>query len=301
MSERELEETDPVERLRPLLGREPSPDRLERIARGVEERLDAPRAARSRLLLAIAGASALAAAVLLIVLWRGSPAPTPTPSLARLTRAPAPTAPAVLESTVAEAVALGPHQLRLAPRTRVRVLRPDPRATEVSLDRGKVEFAVKPLGGSFKVQARGVLVEVVGTRFTVEEQGGCSVVEVSEGRVRVSAGERRVLLERGDSERFCAKGSVAKLPGEEIMREALAHLQRGESREALALLTRYLQAQPRGAFEEEARFHLCLVQARLGRTAEARRSAEEFVARFPTGRRAERLRRAFLQDGQDGP
>lgn len=52
---------------------------------------------------------------------------------------------------------------------------------------GAAEFQVRPQPKPFRVRARHVEVKVVGTRFVVADRAGVVAVEVSEGRVEVSA------------------------------------------------------------------------------------------------------------------
>jgi transmembrane sensor len=80
----------------------------------------------------------------------------------------------------------------------------DASATEISLRRGGAWFDVppQPAGHPFRVRARDVVVEVVGTRFLVEEGGDEVRVAVEHGTVRVRwpGGER--LLSQGERGAF---------------------------------------------------------------------------------------------------
>jgi ferric-dicitrate binding protein FerR (iron transport regulator) len=82
-------------------------------------------------------------------------------------------------------------------------------AIETALDSGEAEFSVVPNPERrFVVHAGGVTVEVVGTRFRVKHQDARVLVEVSRGKVRVTAGaERAELVE--DESRWFARGVEA--------------------------------------------------------------------------------------------
>ncbi len=108
----------------------------------------------------------------------------------------------------------------LTPDTRVRRLRPaggrGSRAN-VAVEAGSARFAVdkrKIEAGEapFRVSADEVLVEVLGTVFTVDRQStGVVAVKVDEGRVRVSWGQDGAasrLLEAGESGRFSRQGEI---------------------------------------------------------------------------------------------
>jgi transmembrane sensor len=104
--------------------------------------------------------------------------------------------------------------------TRVRRLRPaggrgaranvsvDSGAARFAVDKRKIEAGEAP----FRVSADEVLVEVLGTVFTVDRQSpGVVAVKVDEGRVRVSWGTDGVasrLLEAGESGRFSKQGEL---------------------------------------------------------------------------------------------
>jgi len=104
--------------------------------------------------------------------------------------------------------------------TRVRRLRPSGgrgARANVSVEAGAARFAVdkrKIEAGEapFRVSADDVLVEVLGTVFTVDRQApGVVTVKVDEGRVRVSWGADGVasrLLEAGESGRFSKQGEL---------------------------------------------------------------------------------------------
>ena len=168
----------------------------------------------------------------------------------------------------------------------------DPTRAELVLERGKATFAVTPLrnGGQFRVRAGRLLVEVVGTRFSVESNRGCTEVSVSQGKVSVDDGGQKIYLAAGDARLFCKEQiSSAPLPGEATIRQALALIREAELDRAIELLQGYLRQQPGGVFEEESLFYLCLAHSRLGHRDEARQLASRFLSRFPGSRRAGRL------------
>jgi hypothetical protein len=143
-----------------------------------------------------------------------------------------------------------------------------------------------PAGQHFRVRTEHLTVEVVGTDFTVSLLGECTRVDVTEGRVRVrSTSDEELLLSAGQWQQHCVS------PGEALVREALALVLAGKEPErAAGLLRRYLAEQPRGPFEEEALFHLWLVESRGPAATAARATADALLQRFPSSPRAERVR-----------
>lgn len=184
--------------------------------------------------------------------------------------------------------AIGPHQVHLSPATTVKVEAAEPLLTELSLESGAAVFDVAPLtdGATFRVRTEQVLVEVVGTRFSVRADESCSMVLVEEGKVRVTdAFGASELLLPNQQRRFCP-GRTADL----LLRDALVAISSGQDLEQAAeLLGRYLREAPDSALEEEALFHLTLVHARLGNREEAARLAGEFERKFPHSARLGRL------------
>jgi hypothetical protein len=57
-----------------------------------------------------------------------------------------------------------------------------------------------------------------------------------------------------------------------------------------ALLAEYLREYPQGLYEEEARYYLFLVASRSRDGPRAHQAAQAFLARFPAGHRADRVR-----------
>ncbi|MEZ4470881.1 MAG: FecR domain-containing protein [bacterium] len=160
--------------------------------------------------------------------------------------------------------------------------------TVVELSAGTATFAVEPLppGGIFAVETPHGRVEVVGTRFSVTVEDRCTRVDVAEGKVRVRREADAFLVPAGESRTIC-KGSLS---GEEALRAALGDLAAGRAEAGRQRLEGYLAAEPRGLFAEDALFHLALLARREGDEAATRAAVDRFLARFPTGHRADRLR-----------
>ncbi|HWV39355.1 MAG TPA: FecR domain-containing protein [Vulgatibacter sp.] len=268
-----------LEALRSLSKARPPRSAEARIVAGALERR---RPARVQLRLILAGAGALAVAALV---WVG----IPTLQLPMEPIQVAATGDSVQGGEAPTALAVGPHQVLVDPGGRLHVEHAEPDLSELRVEAGRARFEVEPLvaGQRFKVRTDQVLVEVVGTRFSVEAAGSCSAVEVEEGRVRSTDGRgEQVFLGAGESRRFCAD------PGSEagLLREALVLLSGGEELEkAAGLLSRFRASQPDAVLDEEALYHLFLLRARLGQADEARTLAGEFLDRYPGSDRAERL------------
>lgn len=190
---------------------------------------------------------------------------------------------------VPSSFSIGPHEVHLSPASTVQVEAAERNLTELRVEAGSALFDVAPLaeGASFRVRTDHILVEVVGTRFTVRNDGSCSLVLVEEGKVLVTdvSGATNLLLPN-QQRRYCP-GQTA----DHLLREALVSISRGEGLDQAAeLLARYLREAPDSALEEEALFHLALVHARLGNHDEARRLAGDFEGKFPHSGRLDRLR-----------
>lgn len=187
---------------------------------------------------------------------------------------------------------VGSHEVLLSPSSEVEVTAAEGELIELFVASGAATFDVAPLdeGEIFRVRTEHVLVEVVGTRFSVHSERHCSLVTVEEGLVRVSDAEGgSFLLEPNRGRRFCSRGS-----SDSLLRQALVLISGGGSVEkAIELLETYLDSAPGSNLEEEALYHLSLAYARLGQTEEANRLAEEFRQRFPESSRLERLERGL--------
>src|SRR5690606_2684178 len=158
-----------------------------------------------------------------------------------------------------------------------------------------------PAGHGFRVATAAALVEVVGTRFTVAIEDGCTWVAVSEGAVRVTPASSDIdELGAGSRRTYCGAGAGPGLGAEETpeaderwVREALVQVSSGRDlARATPLLERYLVHHGDGVFAEDAMFHLALLYRGHGRAADAARLIDRFLERFPRSARAGRLRRA---------
>jgi hypothetical protein len=197
----------------------------------------------------------------------------------------------------AEHLALGPHRADIAPHSRVELMPGQGADVDLVLTAGKVELAVDPLpaGHGFRVATAAALVEVVGTRFTVAIEDGCTWVAVSEGVVRVTPASSDIDELRAGSRRTYCGATAAENPeaGERWVREALVQVSAGRDlARATTLLERYLAHHEGGVFAEDAMFHLALLYRGQERDADAARLIDRFLERFPHSDRAERLRRA---------
>lgn len=257
-----------------------------RIVRGAFARMErrtAPRWHPAAWTVAAAAAAALALAVLV-------------PTTGEVPTAPAIAAGSALSADAGAATfALGSHTVAVAS-GQVLVERLEGRSADLRLRGGEATFEVEPLaaGEAFRVFTERATVEVVGTVFTVADDGACTRVAVARGKVRASGTDGAVrFLGAGEAARFCA-GEVpagVALPGEARVREAIRLLSENRDLErAAGLLASYREEFPGGVFEEEALFHLCRIEAQLGRADSAARLADEFVARFPESARAGRIR-----------
>ncbi len=269
----------------------------ERIVRESLRRLE-----RRRQWLWIGAPAAMAAAAVLVLWLVRAPGPGPDGAGGVATPggglAPAPIAVHASGADAAE-VALGAHRVHLAPESRVELTRvPGPDVdidVDVALAAGSAEFAVAPLaaGHGFRVATDTVLVEVVGTRFTVVITDDCTAVAVTEGVVRVTpASGDAAELTAGARHTYCpAAAGDGAVAGERWVREALVLAsEKRDAARATILLERYLTHHERGVFAEDAMFHLSLLYHQQGRSDDARRLARHFAERFPGTRRAERLR-----------
>jgi hypothetical protein len=306
-------------RLRERLGPAIVPRPVEaRIAARALLRVRAARA-RRRPLLALAAVGVGLAAALLIALLRPPSAgpvakaasrpfvvtlPVPAPSVGRVhapsrpSEAAAPSvAPAQAPLEGPRTAALGRHRVALGARGRLRPLAAPPGQVLLALEDGPARFEVAHLGPAerFEVRADPVAVEVVGTKFRVEREAGCSSVTVEEGQVWVRFRDAVVArLAAADERRFCASpagGLVISAPGEGLVRAALTLISEGRDLpRAVAMLERYRREQPGGVLEQEALFHLVRLEARLGQRGAAARLLGELAGRFPEDERLPALR-----------
>lgn len=95
----------------------------------------------------------------------------------------------------------------------VRTVKSEPGLLWLEVERDAARFVVAPQRGrTVRVSAAGVDVEVVGTAFSVARESAENVrVMVTEGRVRVRAGQRESLLSKGEQGLFVAPPPVAEV------------------------------------------------------------------------------------------
>ena len=212
--------------------------------------------------------------------------------------------PPATEAARAPGFWLGPHHVVMAPSSRFETLGGGTDEIVMRLMAGLGRFDIHPLepGQTFRIETPHAIVEVIGTRFSVDVEPECTEIAVEEGRVHVTGGRLskiRALAAR-HTERFCAPIDTPPLRGEAAVREALISL--GQQRDlprAQTLLARYVHDHDDGVFLEDALFHLTFVTDQLESRAEARRYAAQVLERFPSGRRADRLRALLAKDHVD--
>lgn len=143
----------------------------------------------------LAAASAIAAAIALVVgaMRLFAPAGAPTVAVNNPSR--------IVTGASDSHLVLGENSLDVAPESALVVSGADDNGVLVVMDRGKVTYEVAPRKGRppFVVQAGGVRVRVIGTRFTVARDGDSATVAVDHGVVEVTAQGRSVLVKAGES------------------------------------------------------------------------------------------------------
>lgn len=195
-------------------------------------------------------------------------------------------------------VAAGRHQVEVATGSAVAAARIDSAATELRVERGSARFSVAHLrvGERFRVEAGSVVVEAVGTNFTVEREDPCVRVQVSEGTVRVARVRRAPQLQSvGEARTYCPDPTGPEVFSEEeqLLSDALTRIHRGGRGDLMAaatLLRGYHERFPDGVYSEEALYYLARIASLLGQDDEAHRWARTFLERFPRGSRADELR-----------
>jgi len=145
-----------------------------------------------RPLFGIAGFAAAAVVAAFVLLDGGTETPgTPAPSLSQR----------VATADDSSQITAGDASLDVAPQSVLVMSGDDERGVLVVLERGSVEFAVAPRRERppYVVQAGGVRVEVVGTKFAVTRDGDSAVVEVMKGTVRVTADGETTMVTAGEA------------------------------------------------------------------------------------------------------
>lgn len=199
-------------------------------------------------------------------------------------------------------LSLGPHQIELAAETTAELVQTEPGAVRIALDRGKVDCDVDPLAAdeTFEVRTEHARVAVVGTRFLVEADDGCTRVRVTEGRVRVEGdgalGGAAFTLGAGETKELCTPEPVEQpeaqpepVPEADLMRAALDQMAAGEVDAAVAGFEAYRAAHPEGAFVEDALFHQAVLELKRDNFAAAEALVNQFAARFPDSSRRKTL------------
>lgn len=146
-----------------------------------------------------AGAAVAIAAAASLIVWNSQPSAPPTPVQA------ASVSPTVedLPAGVSEIVFSKGTRARLAPGAQVETLEKTGQVIELRQMAGRVTYEVDPARGfKFRVHARDVLVEVVGTVFEVNLDVSSVEVQVTRGVVQVTEGDREVQLKAGDDLRI---------------------------------------------------------------------------------------------------
>ena len=111
---------------------------------------------------------------------------------------------------------LGDVSVHLDPNSELVSVSSGEHGAAVVLERGAARFSVPPRGEreAFEVLAGDARVEVVGTQFRVARTGDSARVEVSEGTVRVTQGERSELVSAG--KQWSASAPPAAPPAKEV-------------------------------------------------------------------------------------
>jgi transmembrane sensor len=262
-------------------------ERTERLGREIDPRWDAARVEagldqlkgrirnrRRRGVVAAGSATALAAGTLIYYVAL-SPEP-PTASApprreappARMVAPPPPLRPPPAPQVVTARATATP----LSGDAIVRVYSSDERKDVVAMrvERGAVRFTVgRDSRKPFRVDAGPVMVEVLGTEFTVERDGRRTRVSVVEGVVRVRWKGGQDTLRAGQSGRYPpAERAQEPLPPESDVDDLLDEADRarldGRIDDALSLIERALADAPDPIHEAAAAFTLGRVRARLG-------------------------------------
>ncbi len=260
--------------------------RLARQWAAIEERRAGGGAARTYRRWALPIGAAFAALAIVLFVRRAPPAGAPT------------TAATLVDGTWLESPASGPaaaviladgSRVSLGAKSRLRFTSTRASAVRLDLERGRVDIqATHAEGRSFVVAAGDVEVHVVGTRFTVEDDGPVRV-HVEEGRVRVNdpSGER--FVSGGEEWAEEAPPPVASAPAPEVPAPADSagdtetpepshSVRRGASSpDAKALLDDAQRALAQGRPSDAARFFDAIRR-------EHRRDARAALAAFELGR-----------------
>ncbi len=154
----------------------------------------------------------------------------------------------------ASEVTVGESWLVVAPKSLVMVSGDDDRGVDVVLDRGAVTCEVAPRRGRppFVVDAGGVRVRVMGTRFTVARDDSATSVVVDHGVVEVSASGQVTVLH--DGERWPSAGASVSA-GAGVSAGASANVNAGAGPDPAASVIAAPQGIDPGAVPANARPH----------------------------------------------
>jgi transmembrane sensor len=311
-----------IDRDRILVQAPPADASRDRVEARVFDRLDAIRAAERGDVLAadrppsrarwyVAATGAAAAAIALGIALRGEPAQQSGASAPSLVVTPVGgSSRFTVDDAVVDAGSDTEVEVRLADRGGVTFV----------LDRGTIDCDVAPRRGRpLQVRAGDVVVEVVGTRFSVTRTAGVRV-DVTHGTVRVRTSDREVVVGPGErwSDRDPAAapaaapaarapaeptpppasapgaatatgpddsaGSAAKRAAVRSSRAAFQAAQRLEARDRSAAARAYRAvASGDDAWAALALYSLAELDASTGRPREALAAVEEYLQRFPRG------------------
>jgi len=216
-------------------------------------------------------------------------------------------------------LALGETSIDVGPDSALLVSGDDDHGVLLVLDRGKVTCEVAPRRGRppFVVQAGGVRVRVIGTRFTVTRNGDDARVDVAHGTVEVSARGAVTLVHDGETwpgesasaaaptaapqaaapapqptvsadepapaPQLAAKPAASK-PDALTPQQLFEQATKLESRDPSRAIGIYRQlASSGGAWAMNALFAWGRLEADRGNRGEARRILGDYLARYPKG------------------
>lgn len=210
---------------------------------------------------------------------------------------------------------LGAHRLEMHPESSLTLSSLEAKALSLRLNSGNLSARVHKLGHGerFSVAAGTVLVEVVGTIFSVGFTDSGVAVEVQEGEVRIVHGSQKDRLAAGGRRvfpgiRVADSGadlrSKAAMPGRQAERrsaESLTEEEKVFSRAQKALIQevnpgkaiphfrQYLDRYPSGMFVPEALIHLGEACEKLGDFSCAQNHYRKFMQSYPDDSRSVRV------------
>lgn len=193
-------------------------------------------------------------------------------------------------------LAIGPHRAQVGGDTRVKLDRISGDHLAFSLARGRLLFNVEPLpkGRTLAVRSGELMVEVVGTVFSVERNAACSAVKVIEGRVRTSFRGKADSVGAGEAKEFCAAPQAPDHAAEPPVAGVTAP---GSTSPSIPIPSPQRQlgraeagGAPRSLTDEERVFRRGIETLKSGGSLDARASFDEYLRQYPNG--------AFSQDAR---